>query len=103
MSDFGSTNFPPPPPPPLPASAQRRPRILARWALLALIPFLLLEFFFGWPAARERFEQVSVAIPSFIASIIFAVLFSMLCAWIAYRISSRSQLNGSIVFVAMIL
>src|SRR2546422_4884882 len=104
-SPLGPMTDPTPPirPPPLPPSVRRRPRILARWALLPLIPFLLLQIFYGWPAAKLRFENPGAAIGSFIASLLFGLLISLLFAWIGYRVSGRSQFNGSVVFTAMIL
>jgi len=99
MTDPSPTNGPPP----LPASARRRPKILARWALLPLIPFLLLQIIYGWPAAKLRFEYPGAAIGPFIASLLFGLLISLLFAWIGYRVSGRSQFNGSVVFTAMIL
>ena len=94
---------PPRLPPPLPPSVRRRRQVLARWALLPLIPFLLIHIFYGWPAAKLRYEDPSAAIPSFTVGIIGGLFISLLFAWIAYRLSGRSQSNGSVVFTVMIV
>ena len=41
---------------------RRRPRILARWTLLPLIPFLLVQIFYGWPAAKLRFDDQPISL-----------------------------------------
>jgi hypothetical protein len=93
--------WPPPAPPPLPASAQRKKRVLAQWALLPLIPFLIVHCIWGLPEARQKAGEG--AIPFLALQIVGGLFVSLLIAWISYRMSSRSQSVGSIVFTAFIL
>ena len=90
-------------PPPLPPQATKRRRVLAPWALLALIPFIAAQIYWAWPAAKDRFEHPNDAIPTFTAELIVALFFTLFCAWLAYRISGRSRFSGSVVFCAFML
>ena len=74
--------------------------MLNRWALLALVPFILLQIFRGWPDVRERFGTSDAALPFFTVQVVGAVFFTLLVAWIAYRLGGRSQYAASVVFVA---
>lgn len=117
MSEHRTPNIPPPLPPPMarvvstidyasPAPAEQQPKrpLLAKWGIIPFILYVISEFYFRWDTAqREAIGGPEGAVPFMFGVLLTASLFSLLAAWIFYRIFRRSTVAGTIAFAAMLL
>jgi hypothetical protein len=76
--------------------------MLAWWALGPLAIAIFIQIKYVYPKAAEA-AGASHAGPYIVGTIIGLLLITLLLAWIAYRLSGRSQLLSTLVFSLLIV
>lgn len=85
----------------MPARKIKAP-ILAWWGIIPTAGYVVVQTLYGWGEARFRATAPQFAISYFIGGLIAGPLISLIVAWVAYRVSGRSQRVATIVFTLVI-
>ncbi|MDB5319645.1 MAG: hypothetical protein JWN40_1276 [Phycisphaerales bacterium] len=100
-------------PPPLPTQPQHsrvnydppgRPKrsMLAWWAVFPFLGFIIVQAVFGWQTAVARATAPEFAISYLGGSIVGGLLVSLVIAYVAYHIGSKSQFAASLTFTIVL-
>ncbi len=70
---------------------------------MPFLAFVGVDIVYGWPVAKLNSGGFAFVLGYFVGGLLFATFFPLIIGWVAYRLTHRSQLAGTIGFTLMIV
>jgi hypothetical protein len=84
-----------------PKPSAKKKSLLEWWAIFPVASFIVIEAIFGGPSANNQHEE-GYSVGYVVGGCLFGLVISLLFAWVAYRVTRRSQLVATLVFSLVI-